>query len=184
MKYTVLACAAALLLTGGYHRLKAARSREPIDRRHEGWLLLIGIRLAALATAVAVYLSYRAAEPVALAAQAAGTAVFAVSSAWLIWMFLSLGANLTDTVITRREAKFVCHGPYRYVRNPMYIGILFLGSGLALYHGSWAVFIGALTCFVLLAIRTRIEERFLINRFGTVYESYMGEVGRFVPYIL
>jgi protein-S-isoprenylcysteine O-methyltransferase Ste14 len=35
-------------------------------------------------------------------------------------MFHSLGRNLTDTVVTRREAYLVLNGPYRFVRNPMY----------------------------------------------------------------
>ena len=38
-----------------------------------------------------------------------------------------------------------------------------------------------LLVFVKMALRTRIEERFLLERFGDQYRSYMGRVGRFFP---
>ena len=108
---------AALLLVGGFHRLQAARSREPLNRRHEGWLLLVGIGLCGLATAVSLYYGFGDPSPVSPSLQWAGTVTFAGSAAWLAWMFISLGRNLTDTVVTRRAA----------------------GLSLALVSGSWFV---------------------------------------------
>jgi protein-S-isoprenylcysteine O-methyltransferase Ste14 len=176
--------AAALFLVGGYHRLKAARTGEPLDRRQEGWPLLLGIRLTGLALAITIYRAAKYGARPAPSLQWAGTVLFVLTAIWLIWMFRSLGTNLTDTVVTRRAAKFVCHGPYKYVRNPMYVGILSAGFALALILGNGLVAILTLACFVQLAIRTRIEERFLIARFGETYKSYMSKVGRFWPYMM
>ena len=184
MKNIVYITGASLLIVGAYHRLNAARSREPINRRLEGWPLLIGIRLSGLTMFVALFLAFREPSPPVLSLQWAGTGLFVAAAAWLAWMFISLGRNLTDTVVTRRKAYFVSHGPYKFVRNPMYTGILVAGLSLALVLGSWLVALFASTSFILLAIRTRIEERFLIARFGDTYKSYMREVGRFSPYIL
>ena len=96
-------------------------------------------------------------------------------------MFLSLGANLTDTVMTRRNAHFVDRGPYRYVRNPMYLGILMIGFSLGLALGTWLLPIASAVMFSILARRTRIEEAYLIARFGDQYRTYMTRVGRFFP---
>ena len=96
-------------------------------------------------------------------------------------MFISLGRNLTDTVVTRRDAHFVDHGPYHYVRNPMYSGILIVGVSLGLALGTWLVPVAATVMFWILAKRTRIEETYLIARFGDQYRSYMTRVGRFFP---
>jgi len=184
MKAIVYSSGALLLLIGAYHRIQAARSGESIDRRHEGWPLLIGIRLSALCAASDLIWSFRAGnDPWSSLAQWICTGVFVASCGWLAWMFLSLGRNLTDTVVTRREAYFVRHGPYRFVRNPMYTGILVGGISLAAVAGSWigAVFVAA--TFTLLAIRTRTEEKFLLARFGEGYSRYMNEVGRFWPHI-
>ena len=89
---------------------------------------------------------------------------------------------LTDTVVTRREAHFVDHGPYRYVRNPMYSGILISAPASAfLLERGWCP-LAATAMFWMLARRTRIEETYLIARFGDQYRSYMNRVGRFFPH--
>ena len=185
MKSIVYLSGSLLLLIGAYHRIQAARSGESIDRRHEGWPLLIGIRLSALCAVIAIYRAFRAgSEPWSAPVQWVCTAVFVLSCWWLAWMFISLGRNLTDTVVTRREAVFVCHGPYRFIRNPMYTGILVGGLTLAAIAGSWLGASFVVATFTLLAIRTRTEERFLVARFGDTYRSYMTEVGRFWPHIV
>ena len=47
--------------------------------------------------------------------------------------------------------------------------------------GTWLVPIGASLTFTLLALRTRAEEKYLIERFGEQYRQYMARVGRFLP---
>ena len=177
----VYVAVAVLLAVGLYHRLQAARTREPIDRRKEGWPLLIAIRLAGVALIAAVV---TAAPPPPGPLQWVGVVLFIAAAAWLIWMFVSLGRNLTNTVVTRRNATFVTHGPYKYVRHPMYSGLLVGGLSLALVLGSWLLALVTITTFTLLAIRTRTEERYLIERFGDVYRVYIKKVGRFLPYIV
>jgi protein-S-isoprenylcysteine O-methyltransferase Ste14 len=122
-----------------------------------------------------------ASYPVPVTARWVGVAGLAASIAWLIWMFHTLGRNLTDTVVVRRNAYFVDYGPYRFVRNPMYTGILLVGVSLGLALGTWLLPVTASLVFTLLALRTRKEERYLIERFGDKYCSYMQRVGRFFP---
>jgi len=178
------------LAVGAYHRIRAAQSGDRLDRTKEGWPTLIGMRLAGLATfgSTAAWLwnplwfSW-AMFPVPDWARWIGVSGFALGITWLIWMFISLGPNLTDTVVTRRNAYFVDYGPYRYVRNPMYTGILILGLSLGLALGTWLLPLGAGVMFAILARRTRIEERYLIAHFGDQYHTYMTRVGRFFPRI-
>lgn len=176
------------LAVGIYHRIRAAQSGDRLDRRKEGWLTLIGLRLAGLATfgSTAAWLWNPlwfawAAFPVPDWARWIGVAGFAFGITWLIWMFISLGPNLTDTVVTRRNAQFVDRGPYRYVRNPMYSGILIIGPSLGLALGTWLLPLAATVMFAILARRTRTEEMYLIEHFGDQYRTYMTRVGRFFP---
>lgn len=176
------------LAVGIYHRIRSVRSGERLDRTKEGWPLLIGIRLTGLVTLGGTVawlwdpaLCTWATLSVPGWVRWIGVAGFAFSVFWLSWMFISLGSNLTDTVVTRECAHFVESGPYRFVRNPMYTGVLLLGLSLGLALGTWLLPVAATAMFLLLARRTSIEEKFLIARFGDQYRAYMGRVGRFFP---
>jgi protein-S-isoprenylcysteine O-methyltransferase Ste14 len=188
VRVTLIALTLTFVAVGGYYRIQSQRSGERLDRTREGWPILIGIRLSGLITAAATMawlwkpaLFGWASCPVPAGARWVGVVGVACGVAWLIWMFRTLGRNLTDTVVTRRDAYFVSHGPYRFVRNPMYTGILILGMSLGLALGTWLLPVAASLTFTLLALRTHTEERYLIERFGDQYRDYMRRVGRFFP---
>jgi protein-S-isoprenylcysteine O-methyltransferase Ste14 len=99
----------------------------------------------------------------------------------LFWTFHSLGKNLTDTVVTRREHTLVTHGPYRWVRHPFYDVVLLGVVSMSLLTANWLLALSGLTTFAMLVVRTRIEEEKLIERFGDEYRAYMARTGRFLP---
>lgn len=190
VRWAVIGLSITFVAVGMYHRIRAAQSSDKLDRTKEGWPTLIGMRLAGLATfgSTAAWLWKPewfawAAFPLPDGARWIGVGGFALSIAWLIWMFISLGPNLTDTVVTRGKAHFVDRGPYRFVRNPMYSGILMIGPSLGLAIGTWLLPLAATIMFAILARRTRIEEEYLIARFGDQYRTYMTRVGRFFPHL-
>src|SRR5689334_2590167 len=137
IRSALIAISLTFLAAGVYHRVRSAQSNDKLDRTKEGWAILIGLRLAGLTTfgSGAAWIWHPAwfswaSFAVPDSVRWAGVIAYAISVAWLIWMFVSLGNNLTDTVVTRRAAYFVEHGPYRFVRNPMYTGILMFGLSL------------------------------------------------------
>jgi protein-S-isoprenylcysteine O-methyltransferase Ste14 len=73
-------------------------------------------------------------------------------------------------------------GLYRYVRNPMYLGVTLVLLGEALLARStalavyWLVWFGAVNAFVI-----GYEEPDLRKRFGESYERYTARVGRWIP---
>ena len=78
--------------------------------------------------------------------------------------------------------RFVVLGPYRYVRNPMYIGNLCLATGIGLIIASWTYLLYTLAlaivthCYIVIS-----EEPRLRTRFGTEYEGYRVNVRRWLP---
>jgi protein-S-isoprenylcysteine O-methyltransferase Ste14 len=78
--------------------------------------------------------------------------------------------------------KFVAAGPYRYVRNPMYLSGLLLFCGLGLYLRSLAVLGFCAAWFLLVhAFVVLIEEPGLHERFGETYDDYCMRVARWLP---
>jgi len=76
----------------------------------------------------------------------------------------------------------VVEGPYRYVRNPMIAGVIFLVFGEALVLRSWPHVRWALVFLMINAIYIPLlEEPMLEARFGDSYRAYRRRVRRFIP---
>jgi protein-S-isoprenylcysteine O-methyltransferase Ste14 len=78
--------------------------------------------------------------------------------------------------------KFVPRGPYRWVRNPMYVGGVAMLLGLGLRLASVAMVLFALVALLLIhAFVVGVEEPGLRRRFGKEYEDYCRAVPRWLP---
>jgi protein-S-isoprenylcysteine O-methyltransferase Ste14 len=78
--------------------------------------------------------------------------------------------------------QFVSVGPYKYVRNPMYIGAWMVLLGCGLYLRSFSILILSLASLVLAHLFVILyEERDLRDRFGASYEEYCNSVPRWIP---
>jgi protein-S-isoprenylcysteine O-methyltransferase Ste14 len=178
---------AVFMPVGIYHRLKS-RTGERLDRRQEGFFILITLRLAGIAGILGV-LAYLinpvwmkwAALPLPAWLRWAGVGLGAISGFLFIWTLRSLGSNLTDTVVTRQHHTLVTTGPYRWIRHPFYTATALAVPASTFAAANWFFLIAGGTAFVLLAIRTRKEEENLIARFGDEYRNYMRRTGRFIP---
>lgn len=90
---------------------------------------------------------------------------------------LALGTNINPTKPT---TAIVQSGPYRFSRNPLYLGVTFVYLGLTLAANTWWGFI--LLVPVLLALHfgvVRREERYLELKFGDTYRQYRARVRRY-----
>lgn len=80
--------------------------------------------------------------------------------------------------------RIVSDGPYRWVRNPMYLGHLIFFAGLALVLGSWLG--AALLAFHIVWFHRRVreDEERLARLFGNDYLDYCRRVKRWIPGVL
>ncbi len=75
-------------------------------------------------------------------------------------------------------------GPFRFVRHPMYTGLILVYLGIGLAVQSWAaVVLTSLAATMLPAYRISVEEKALISEFGELYISYSKRVKRLIPFI-
>ncbi len=173
-----------------YHRIRSQASGETLDRRQEGLFILLTLRpcgLAAMGGLMTFILNPAwmtwASLPLPTTARWAGVAIGVPTVALGIWTFRSLGRNITDTVVTRREHTLVTGGPYRYVRHPFYVtaALAFAANSLATANGFIAL--AGFAALALLVVRTSVEEAKLVERFGDDYRRYRERTGRFFPRI-
>ena len=106
----------------------------------------------------------------------AGTAMLV----WCFWDFVQKGKGTPAPIDPPKE--LVVSGLYKYVRNPMYVGVLLVIIGHFLWFGFWNLLIYA--ALVFLAFNSFVifyEEPNLKQRFGAAYESYRQRVPRWIP---
>jgi len=186
-RYLLLAGILTVLAIAWSHRFRA-RTGESLERRQEGVFILVALRFTGLAgfAAVAAYLV----EPSNLAFTAVplppwlrwmGVALGGVTVWLLFWTLRTLGKNLTDTVVTRKQHTLVTAGPYRWVRHPFYDCLALLAVTASLVTANAFFLVAGGFGLLLVALRTRVEERNLLSRFGEDYRRYTERTGRFVP---
>jgi len=171
-----------------YWRVRSQATGEKLDRRQEGYLILLTLRPLGIAMMVGVIAfvispTSMAWSSVPLPAwmRWTGVAIGAITGVLLTWTLSNLGENLTDTVVTRKKHTMVTTGPYAWIRHPFYTSVALAIVANSLATANWFVFTTGGLAFTLLVIRCRTEEENLIARFGDEYRAYARRTGRFVP---
>ena len=78
-------------------------------------------------------------------------------------------------------SRLVTHGPYRFTRNPMYVGMTLLYAGLALRTNmGWPLVLLPLVLLALVRLVIGREERYLASAFGAEYDDYRRRVRRWI----
>ena len=172
-----------------FYRRRAASSGERISHvQEEGWMLMsirvffgLGMWLSTLVYMINPgWLAWAQLDlPVWL--RWIGAVLLLLGVPMIYWVFSSLDRNVTGTVAIRREHQLVTHGPYRYVRHPLYSVGFCIFIGFALMTANW--FIAGLVVggMFILDKRTPLEEQRLLERFGNDYQKYMLGTGRYIP---
>jgi protein-S-isoprenylcysteine O-methyltransferase Ste14 len=113
--------------------------------------------------------------------EAAGIALTVAGMAFAIWARAYLGGNWSSSVTVKVEHQLIRTGPYRWVRHPIYSGIILAMIGTALNRRTVRGFVAVLLLWVGFTIKSRIEERFMAATFGPEYEEYKVSTGAMVP---
>jgi protein-S-isoprenylcysteine O-methyltransferase Ste14 len=111
----------------------------------------------------------------------AGVALVAIGLLLSTSVMRLFGAAGTPVPPYRPTARLVFSGPYRYSRNPDYIGQALVYVGVALVANSWwPLFILPVVVFVVQRFVIEREERYLEAKFGQEYREYRARVRRWL----
>jgi protein-S-isoprenylcysteine O-methyltransferase Ste14 len=184
----------ASVMSGIMVRYRRRYGRSPIrlsvsggamDRIREAALILFGVLLVwqAVAAAFGLYipLGNRLFDPL----PALGTIVAFAGASLILSAIATMGASWEIPVSAERDspaAGLITSGPFRFSRNPIY-----LGFGITIV--GWMLLIPAILSLVIvigailnLRYQALEEEEHLIRTYGADYEAWAREVGRFVPW--
>jgi protein-S-isoprenylcysteine O-methyltransferase Ste14 len=122
--------------------------------------------------------------PRSLATYGIGVALVAAGLAVAVWARRHLGRNWSGIVTLKREHELVRSGPYRFVRHPIYSGLLLACLGTAVAIGEWRGFVAFALVTGAFLLRVRKEERFMDEAFGADYARYRADVPALLPRIV
>jgi protein-S-isoprenylcysteine O-methyltransferase Ste14 len=170
-----------------FHRHAAVEGGRMNDRDLR-WSVILRLALAPLLVAVLIGYMVRpswlgwAALPLPGWASWVGVGLMAVALVSLTWVQLALGANFNTILGIRERHSLVTHGPYRWVRHPMYTFLFVFMLGILLTTANLLIGGSMLIGFVLtIAPRLAREEAILEEAYGEAYRRYKARTGRFWP---
>jgi protein-S-isoprenylcysteine O-methyltransferase Ste14 len=117
------------------------------------------------------------------ALKAPGAVALAAGVALIAWAEVALLRTARSTGgFGDAPEVLVARGPYRYARNPIYLGAFFLLIGLAGWRGSPSLLLaGAAFPPLMHFFVVRVEEPATRRRLGAAYEAYLASVPRWLP---
>jgi len=101
-----------------------------------------------------------------------------------LWARVTLGRNWSGVVTLKEGHELVQRGPYRFVRHPIYTGVLIMFFATALVQSHLAGFVGVLLMFASFWIKLDREETLMLRQFPERYAAYQKGVKRIIPFVL
>jgi protein-S-isoprenylcysteine O-methyltransferase Ste14 len=112
-----------------------------------------------------------------------GVTLIVAGLAFSVWARRHLGRNWSGTVQVKQDHQLICTGPYRFVRHPIYTGILLAFLGTAIVDGPWWGILAVVVGFGSFWRKLTLEERFMRETFGSAYEEYRARTAALIPYL-
>ena len=167
----------------------SARGVKPVAERqswlsfivHRGPILLGGILLLYPKPPYPLRLAL---TPHTDLAEAIGAVVCVFGLAVAIWSRRALAGNWSATVTFKQGQELVQTGPYRFVRHPIYTGILLMILGLVTEVGQLHSWLGFLIQGIGFWIKLKQEESLLLRHFPGEYPAYRARVKALVPFVI
>jgi protein-S-isoprenylcysteine O-methyltransferase Ste14 len=148
--------------------------------RGEGWVVIQGILLVAIAAAGSLGPAWDGA--IRVVTSVGGGLLVAAGFALAARGIRDLRDALTPLPYPRPDAEFVETGVYRLVRHPIYGGLVIMAAGWGLLTASPVALVGSVMLLGFFELKSRREEAWLERRFAG-YPAYRARTHRLIPWI-
>ena len=164
-------------------RVKAAAQSESVPARlsHLVPLLIAGYLLT---LRVPIPLLNDRFVPLAIWPAALGAALTFAGLLFCVWARFVLAGNWSDFVQVKKDHELIVDGPYRWVRHPIYTGLILMFLGTALAVGEWRGLLAVAIAAISFWRKLRREEAVMRGAFGESYVRYAERVPALIPFLL
>jgi len=114
----------------------------------------------------------------------AGAVICICGLVFTLWARYTLAGNWSSDVTFKREHELIRTGPYRFVRHPIYTGLLVMFAGTTLHIGQLRCLLGLLLVAIGFWIKLGQEERLLARHFPEAYPVYKRDVKALIPFVI
>lgn len=158
-------------------------SGPPFSAAWWGGVLFV---VALLATVAAPFFTWRGGDDLLVqpppAVDVIGGLTFAVGTLFLLWSQGAMGSSWRIGVDKQEVTGLVTRGPFAWVRNPIFAGMLVSGLGFLVLLPSRLSIVAYVLLLVAIELQVRfVEEPYLVSVHGDRYRAYARCVGRFMP---
>lgn len=168
--------------------ISALSAKRTIKQSYSSWVfrfIFVVIALVAIRNGGSAYLmhSYWWQPSMSLPLDVLGLVLIALGIATAVWARYHLARNWGMPMTHKEGAELVTTGPYAYIRNPIYTGMILAMIGSAFALGAWWLFVAfaALCYFIYASIR---EEAIMLQMFPDTYPAYRARTKMLIPFIL
>jgi protein-S-isoprenylcysteine O-methyltransferase Ste14 len=97
------------------------------------------------------------------------------------WSRARLGRYWSGVVALKQGHRLIQSGPYRFVRHPLYSGLILAAVGIGLCVTTWSSLLGIVSLVACFERRALREDALLASEFGGEFEAYRERTGRLLP---
>ena len=185
----ILCVNAAWIVTGIVWLFGAIRTKRTVRTQTSGSRLL---QLALVSAAFVLLFNYRVPAgpldrrfvPDSALSDALGLVLTLAGTGFAIWARVFLGRNWSAIVTIKHDHQMISSGPYALVRHPIYSGFLLGTLGTAIAYGEIRGLAAVGLAFLAWWMKSRLEEKFMEQRFGAEYSAYKRRVKALIPFVL
>lgn len=110
-----------------------------------------------------------------------GLGILIVGLVLAAWGIVTFRRARTAVIPHHAASQLVTNGPYRFTRNPMYVGLTIAYTGAAaVINSAWPVILLPVVLMVLVRSVVSREEQYLSDAFGDQFAAYRGRVRRWL----
>ena len=183
---TLFTCAIVyFLIAVSIYRVKSTLITTGNKKGHisHAWTLYILTFLHILVGVVAIIEYFYKVTPINYLITTIGLVSFTIGVTGRFWALNTLGKYHSPQIEIREDQPLITSGPYRYMRHPIYFFTIFEVLGCALIPNAFFAFLIALCAYTpLLLYRLLLEEKTLMQTFGSAYLKYKETVPCLIPF--